>query len=832
MASSRGRKSVVQIGLTAALLTQLGPALAQAAADVKTVTTLVASAAPDHAALDAPLAAPQEKPQEVAQEVVQLVAQQEVAQQEVAQQVAQETPAAVAVEVPVDTLALADPVPESVPEAPLKAQREFLLERPDAQEQPIFAAADRMEGATERSTAMHGNVEIRQGSESLKADDVLYRQDRNEVLATGNVHLYRNGDRFDGPELLLKMDTGEGYFLAPHYKLFSNNGQGQAQRIDFLGQNRMKMTDALYSTCPPEQKDWHVTATRLETDQETQEGVAHNAVLYFKSVPILWAPRFSFPLNDQRKSGFLSPSFGATTKGGAEVTTPYYWNIAPNHDMTLYPRFISRRGMRLGTEFRYLDTRYSGQVKYEFLPNDRLAHRDRSTYAIKHNGVLPGNVTLTLDLNHASDDQYFRDFSHTIADSSQLFLPNTVQLAYGASWWNATLRSTRYQTLQDPLAPVTEPYNRSPQLTWVAGKQDIYGFDLGANTDYTRFSHSTLVQGDRFVAAPSVSLPWLTPGFYIKPKVTWHYTHYDLSNVAPGAQTSFTRTVPIFSLDTGMVLEREVQWFGATAQQTLEPRLFYLKVPYRDQDALPNFDSGLSDFNFAQIFSENIYAGSDRIADAHQVTAALISRVLDGETGTQMVRVAAGQRFSFEDPRVFLPGQSQTTTRRSDFLLAATGQIGPALLLDTGLQYNPAEREVQKSSVSLRYQPGKQKVVSATYRYTKGLLEQFDISGQWPLNREWSAVARFNYSMRESRLIESVIGLERDSCCWILRLAVQRFAVGAQNVNTAFFIQLEFKGMGGVGNNPKEMLLRNVPGYTPLDGRTPPRPRPLTEDDE
>ncbi len=820
MASSRGRKSVVQIGLTAALLTQLGSALAQAASDVTLVTTLAASAAPDNAVLDTPLAEPQ-----VAQATQEVV-------QEVVQDAVQEGPAASAAEAPVAKLALADPVLESVPEAPLKAQREFLPERPDQQQQPIFAVADHMEGATERSTAMHGNVEIRQGSESLKADDVFYRQDRNEVLATGNVHLYRNGDRFDGPELLLKMDTGEGYFLAPRYKLFSNNGQGQAQRIDFLGQNRMKMTDALYSTCPPEQKDWHITATSLETDQDTQEGVAHNAVLYFKRVPIMWAPRFSFPLNDERKSGFLSPSFGATTKGGAEVTTPYYWNIAPDHDMTLYPRFISRRGLQLGTEFRYLDPLYNGQVKYEFLPNDRLANRDRSTYAIKHNGILPGNVALTLDLNHASDDQYFRDFSHTIADSSQLFLPNTVQLAYGASWWSATLRSTRYQTLQDPLAPITGPYNRSPQLSWVANKQDVLGFDLAANTDYTHFSHRSLVQGDRFVAAPSVSLPWLTPGFYIKPKVTWHYTHYSLSNVAPGAQSSFTRTVPIFSLDSGMVFEREIDWLGARAQQTLEPRLFYLKVPYRDQDTLPNFDSGLSDFNFAQIFSENVYAGSDRIADAHQVTAALISRVLDGETGTQMVRVAAGQRFSFEDPRVFLPGQSQTTTRRSDFLLAATGQMGPALLLDTGLQYNPGAHQVQKFSAGLRYQPGTRKVVNFTYRYVRDLLGQFDISGQWPLSGEWSAVARYNYSMRESRLIESLIGLERDSCCWILRLAVQRFAVGAQNVNTAFFIQLEFKGMGGVGNSPKEMLLRNVPGYTPLDGRTPSRPRPLTEDDE
>ncbi|TAK92469.1 MAG: LPS-assembly protein LptD [Burkholderiaceae bacterium] len=786
MASVRGRQSAIQIGLAAALLAQLGPALAQAASEA---TAITAVASTDAASVESgPVSVAPAQPQETAN--------------------------------------------EESPELSLRIQQEFLPQHSDTQQPPIFASADRMEGATERSTHMFGHVVMRQGQQSLKADDVLYQQESNEALAKGDVRLYRNGDRYEGPELKLQIDTGAGYFLAPRYRFFSNNGQGQAQRIDFIDTNRMKMTDALYSTCPPEQKDWYLKAGSIETDKENHEGVARNTVLYFKDMPVLWTPVFTFPLDDARKSGFLSPSFGATTKGGAEFTLPYYWNIAPNHDMTLYPKFISRRGAQLGAEVRYLDPRYSGQVRFEYLPNDSLANRDRSTYSIKHNGVLPGNVALLLDLNRASDDQYFRDFSHTISDSSQLFLPNTVQLAYGASWWNATVRSTRYQTLQDPLAPVVEPYNRAPQFTWNAAKQDVHGFDLAATTDYTRFTHSSLVEGDRFVAMPSLSLPWLTPGFYVKPKITWHYTHYNLSQEASGTQSNFTRTVPIYSLDAGMVFERDIRWFDAQAQQTLEPRLFYLKVPYRNQDALPNFDSGVADFNFAQIFSENAFSGYDRVGDANQLTAAVISRVLDAQTGSQIARVALAQRFSYEPPQVFLPGQSQTATRRSDFLLAATGQISPALLLDTGLQYNPSQRRAQKSSIGLRYQPAKRKVINATYRYTRDLLEQFDVSGQWPLSRTWSGVARFNYSMRESRLIESAVGLEHDSCCWILRLAAQRFAVGTQNVNTAFFVQLEFKGMGGLGTSPKEMLLRNVPGYTPLDAHLPARTRPLTEDDE
>lgn len=727
-------------------------------------------------------------------------------------------------------------VVELAPDLKLKIQADFVpaLSSGEQKDVPTFVTADTMEGKTEREVILRGKVELRRGSEVLKADQVIYQQAEDEALATGHVTIYRSGDRFTGSELKLKLDTSQGYFLEPTYALYQTRGRGNAKRLDFINRDQMRMTDLLYTTCPPEDQDWYLRAEGLELDQQKQEGVASDAVLYFKETPILWVPKLSFPLDDKRQSGFLPPVFGGSTKGGAETTLPFYWNIAPNHDMTLYPKLVTRRGTQLGTELRYLEPQFNGTVKFEYMPNDRLAERPRSAYSAIQTGVWPtsnGNSwSANWNLNHASDNEYYRDFSSTITGASQIYLPQDVQVNYNASWWNAGVRTTRYQTLQDPKASVIEPYQRLPQLSWRAAKQDLAGFDVGANAEFTRFSHAQQIDGDRFVMAPSVSFPWQTPGYYITPKMTLHYTHYALGQQAPGAPTSAARSVPIFSLDAGMVFERDLQWFGRDTQQTVEPRLYYLRVPYRNQDSLPNFDTAVSDFNFAQIFSDNTFSGPDRIADANQVTLAMTTRLLDAESGDQLVRAAVAQRISFEDVRVYLPGQNLNTTRRSDFLAAASGQLSPKLLLDTALQYNPAQGQIQKSSAGFRYQPELRKVVSSTYRYTRDLMDQVDLAGQWPLTKNWYGVGRINYSRQEKRLIETVAGLEYENCCWSLRMAVQRFAVATGNVNTTFFLQLQLKGLGGLGPNPTDMLKRSVPGYMPMDKRYPDRPLPPVGD--
>lgn len=697
-------------------------------------------------------------------------------------------------------------------------------------EVPTFVTADRVEGKTEREILLRGSVELRRGGEVLKADQMDYQQAENLALAQGNVSLYRLGDRFAGPELKLKLDTSQGYFLEPTYEFYRTHGRGNAKRLDFLNHDQMRLTDLLYTTCPPDGRDWHLRAEALDLDQQKQEGVAKNAVLYFKDTPFLWVPSLSFPLDERRKSGFLPPIFGGSTKGGGETTLPFYWNIAPNHDLTLYPKVITRRGVQLGSEFRYLEPEFNGTLKFEYMPDDRLTGRPRSAYTAIQTGTWPtsnGNSwTANWNLNHVSDNEYYRDFSSTITGASQIYLPRDVQINYNTSWWNAGVRVTEYQTLQDPNAPVVEPYQRLPQLTWRATKQDVAGFDLGANAEFTRFAHRQLVDGDRLVLAPSVSFPWQTPGYFIIPKMTLHYTHYALAQQAAGAPATYTRTVPIYSLDAGLVFERDAQWFGQNLQQTVEPRIFYLRVPYRNQDALPNFDTAASDFNFAQIFSENTFSGSDRIADANQLTLALTTRLLEAESGDQLVRAAIAQRISFDDAQVYLPGQNTVTSRRSDFLAALSGQLTPKLLLDTALQYNPAHNQIQKSSAGIRYQPETRKVISSTYRYTRDLLDQIDLAAQWPVVKNWYGVGRVNYSLQERRLIETMAGLEYESCCWSLRFAVQRFAVATNNVNTTFFLQFQFKGLGGLGSNPTDMLKRSVPGYVPLDKGYPERPLP------
>jgi LPS-assembly protein len=437
---------------------------------------------------------------------------------------------------------------------------------------------------------------------------------------------------------------------------------------------------------------------------------------------------------------------------------------------------------------------------------------------------MPG-LTGYLNASRVSDETYFTDLSNRISATSQTFLPRDGYLLYSAQWYTLYARALSYQTLQDPLNPVVTPYSRLPQLTFNTRRYDAGGFDFNLNAEFNRFSHPTLVTGSRIQVNPSISYPLLAPGGYVIPKVSWSGTSYTLQNNAAGSPDSFTRNLPVLSVDSGLSFERPIAYFGQNYTQTLEPRLFYLRVPVREQSGIPVFDTGLADFNFAQIFSENIYSGADRIADANQVTTAVTTRLLSQKDGRERLRFTLGQRFYFTEQRVTLPGEVGRSNRSSDLLASFSGEVLPKVNYDTTLQYSPNKKEIQRISHGVRYMPEPGKTLSAAYRYQRDFIEQIDFAAQWNFGGGWYGVGRYNYSLRDGRVVETLGGVEYDGGCWVGRVVLQRFATASQRASTGIFFQIELNGLSRLGSNPLETLRRNIPGYTKLNENQEPQPR-------
>lgn len=681
----------------------------------------------------------------------------------------------------------------------------------DEKELPATISAERMTGRPDREVILERDVEIIRGPTTINADRATYRIVEDEVEASGNIRMRRFGDTYTGDELKLKIEATEGYVLRPTYHLELNNAQGSADRIDFEGEDRATVHEGSYSTCEGPDPDWYLKSSKLNLDAARDEGIAHKTLVYFKGVPILAAPAMSFPLSDARKTGVLPPTIGTTNRGGLEVTVPYYLNIAPNRDLTLYPKIYARRGLQFGADARYLGETYNGQTKIEALPGDQLTKTDRYAISSTHVQVLSPGLVYSWNINSASDDDYPRDFSRTITTASQRLMLRDMALNYGDRFWNANARVSNYQVLQDPVAPIARPYDRLPQLTFHAGRQDVNGFDWDVDSELTRFWHPELLRGDRFLVNPRIAYPIIRPGYFISPKLSLHATKYSLDNRAPGTTSSLDRSLPTFSVDSGLIFERDAPFFGNMMTQTLEPRLFYVYTPYRDQTAFPNFDTAEADLSFAQLFSENRFIGNDRISDANQLTAALISRYIE-PTGAERMRFALGQRFYFTDQRVTLGGARNES--RSDLLLSAYGQLTGAFSVEGNVQYSQTLHSMSRARYGLRWQPAPKSVLNLQYRLDRvNNLKQVDVSGQWPFASRWYGLARVNYSLPDSKIAEALLGLEYKADCWVFRMVGQRTPTAAGEVTSALFFQLELNGLTRLGSNPLDAIRANIPGY-------------------
>ena len=707
----------------------------------------------------------------------------------------------------------------STPTAPadalvLKTEPRLAPDRSAGESTPAFVQGLKISGEIGKSTVVEGDAELRKHGTSIKADRIEYRPVEDRMQAAGAVRVYRNGDLFSGTELDLSLDAQTGFFLKSDYLLANDRARGTAGKMNFLGKDNYQADDAVYTTCGPGNDDWYLQVKELKLDYGRDVGEAEGAQLYFKGLNILSAPGMSFALNSKRKSGFLTPSFGSTIQSGQEVSIPYYWNIAPNRDLTITPRFMTKRGLQTNLASRFIGDDYQGEARFEWLPEDKLTRTNRSGFSLLHRHNLGGGWSGNLNINKVSDDTYFTDLSSRITQTSQRTLAREGTLNYTSTYYGLSGRVQMFQTLQDVLTPITAPYHRVPQIALNARRFDVAGLDLNLSGDFTRFTHPTQVMGNRVVVNPSISYPWLSPGGYVTPKLSLHMTKYVLQQNGANTPDSLVRTVPQFSLDTGLVFEREASYFGQSYTQTLEPRAYYLRVPGRDQSRFPVFDTGIPDLNFAQIFTDNFYSGVDRIADANQVTVGFTSRLIGADKANERMRFALAQRFYFTDQKVTLPGEPTRTDHRSDLLAAMSGEVAPKLIVDTALQYNPNNQLASRASVGARWSPEPGRTISAAYRYRRDVLEQVDFASQWRFGGNWYAVGRYNYSMRDASLVEALAGVEYDGGCWVGRFVMQRFATATQRATTAIFFQLELNGLSRLGSNPLDQLRRNIPGYT------------------
>ncbi|MCV2362236.1 LPS assembly protein LptD [Paucibacter sp. DJ1R-11] len=710
----------------------------------------------------------------------------------------------------------------------------------------------------DQESLAEGDAELRYGELLLRAQRLGYQQVDDLARATGGVEISRAGSVFRGPELNLYVNRFEGEFLSPSYFFSQTGGSGKATRLRFIDAKHMVAEGGTYSSCPVDEKQpqpaWEISAQSLSMDFDANEGVATGAVLRFYGVPILPAPTLSFPLAGQRKSGWLPPNIRLDKRSGVEFGLPYYWNLAPQRDATLTPFLMTRRGPGLDSEFRYLEPQHAGELNLALLPSDRVARRTRWALNVLQDGELGMDWRYHVRAERVSDDDYWKDLPERVKSQAQRLLMADLQLDRRREWaWgegHAYVRLQRWQTLQgqDALARFDSPYQRSPQiglrLNTSADDSVLDGFrpwgrkarlEGSIELEYNRFdlpesapASQLRAGGQRTHMLAHLSAPLGGAAWWLIPRFEVNAAHYVLDQAGADGLRSKGRTVPTFSLDHGWIFERDTRLFGRALTQTLEPRLLYVNTPYRAQENLPRFDSAAKDFNFDSIYTANQFSGIDRVSDAHQLTAGATSRWVNANDGDEVLRLGLVQRFQFRDQRI-TADNVPVKQRFSDLLLLGAAHLDTRWWLDGALQFNSDSGRSERAVLRARYSPGTFQTVSVAYRLARQQSEQVELAWQWPLfgksarggggsscSGAWYSAGRVQYSLRDRRLTDSVLGFEYDAGCWVLRVGAERLSTGRAETNTRLMLQMELVGLSQLGSNALKVLRDNIPGYRQL----------------
>ncbi|MGV0958903.1 MAG: LPS-assembly protein LptD [Limnohabitans sp.] len=725
----------------------------------------------------------------------------------------------------------------------------------------IFVGGEQVTARPDMDLVIDGQATVRRPGLAIKAERIEYDQSRDIVNATGHVRVSRDGSMFEGPSVKLQVDSFQGSFEQPTFELYRAGGYGDASRVEFIDDKRSTIHQARYTTCrrtpgPEWLPEWLLKAAKMNIDEEESSVQAEDVQLRFHDVPVMGVSSVSFALTDERKSGFLPPLIGVDSVNGLTMSAPYYLDIAPNRDATITPYLMSKRGASVDSEFRYLEQDYKGQARLNLMPSDSLRQQSRWGLSTQHTGSLDtgldavGRVGVGLTLNRVSDDNYWRDFPRSGLALTQRLLPSTGVVSWSQGDFNMMAQVQRWQTLQVDTGAITPPYDRAPQITMRYGQWNAQGLDWSLVGDTTRFeadysripsvSTATLASlrnGERSYVQAQVSRPWIRPWGFITPKLQLHATRYQLDTALDNGASTLNRVLPTVSLDSGLVFERETNWFGKDLLQTLEPRAFYARTPYRDQSLLPVYDSGVADFNLSTIYSENPYVGQDRLVDNNSLTLGVTSRLFDSSSGAELLKLGVAQRIRFDNQLVVLPGQSTVSSGLSDLLLGAGVRWSERWSFDSAVQINTQTNSVVRTTVQSRYNPTPYRVFNTAYRLNKGVSEQVDIGWQWPINdlwgggdREaesawsrtrgqglgpdrWYSVGRMNFSLSEKRLVDTIIGFEYDAGCWLGRVVMERLQSTLSTSSTRLLFQMEFVGLARVGSSPLQSLRNNITNY-------------------
>ncbi|HEU4617657.1 MAG TPA: LPS assembly protein LptD [Gammaproteobacteria bacterium] len=732
---------------------------------------------------------------------------------------------------PSDPLALAGPLSLSGP-LPLLAQNDGESSAPeqaaaaDAQQSSVELpsgveiSAGHLEGGTRSGFVLSNGVQITRGDQSLAGQRAIYDSQSQHGQVEGrvtyedaNVMVFGEDADFDTENR--RVSFGEAGFEIP-----ARPARGSAQQVTIGGDKTMSLSSVHFTTCPVDSPTWELQASSLLLDVDRGFGTARGVKLEFKGVPIFYAPFFTFPISDERKSGFLTPSFGQRDRTGLDISVPYYLNLKPNIDLTIEPHYLSKRGLKLDNELRYLLPRTVGEFSMSYLPNDDVTSLTRWYVDLQHRTAFAEGWDVQAGIEQVSDDAYFEDLGSSLSVTSQLYLDRYIDVTYSAPYWSVRSRLQNYQTIDATIAPEDRPYERLPQVLfqgrWYRG---LLGLD--SSSELVNFERDVGETGWRLDSTEELSLRFARAGLYLTPAVALRQTNYWLGNTPVGSDDSLSRTVPVTSLDAGLRLER-VGRGSRGWLQTLEPRVLYVRVPFVDQSNLPVFDTIVPDFNLVQLFRKYQYVGPDRISDTDQVSVGFTGRLIDEETGEQKLAATLGQTRYLTSQNVTLPGAEPLTANASDYVAEVSVNVLRTWSLDLGLQWNSDTNRAARTETRFEYRPAPDRLFGFGYRYRRGVLQQGDVSLVWPATDRWRVIGRYSYSFFENEPLERFLGWEYDSCCWRFRV-VGRSYVGHRTGETdnGISVQFELKGFSQRATAPEELLDRGILGYRGLSEEEP-----------
>ncbi|HHQ4506929.1 LPS assembly protein LptD [Aeromonas hydrophila] len=731
----------------------------------------------------------------------------------------------------------------------------------DANAQPVEVDADRLEAKQGGTAVYQGDVKVRQGVRKFDSDYAELDQKSRDVIAIGNIY-YNDGQITVTSDKTLKsnLDTKNSELEEGKYQVHGSPVRGSADRVTMTNNNQnITLEGAQYTTCPPGQEVWTLKAGSIDIDQTEVFGEAWNASLWLYDYPVFYFPYINFPIKDERKTGLLYPGYTQSSKNGMDITQPFYWNIAPNYDATITSRFMDRRGLMEQMQFRYMpDPAHVGSLYFENLANDKQydetpslnqAMSDGHRYLLNanHTSLFADNaMRVSLDYTKVRDRDYnyFNDFSPKVGTQVENQLQQSLMAGYFQPNWNINTEVRTYQIL---LASAQQPHELMPRIDHNYYQQGSW-YDLAWNTEITKFGYNNAqaiaqnqggaYTGTRVYTAPTLTMPLINEaGYYLDSQYKLMYTRYDQEVPDNMSQTFvknftaeggngvtldegiITRTLPSFRLKGGMTFERNQNWFGGDANQTLEPEFQYLYVPYKNQDNIGVYDSTGMRQDYYSLFSDRRYAGLDRISDSNRVSIGLTSRVYD-EAGDERIRLAVAQAFDFVAPRVKLyPSETLTTNTRSPLSFEGDAKINEQWFAHAGAQYDVDQSRLSSANSAIEYR--REKLISQlNHRFVRDANYDLENKGQvtdlnqigllltTPLNDQWHLYGGYYQELNQSVKSDRKVGLKYDSCCWSINFNLE-WVNTPDNVTMrptserSLGIQFEMKGLGSVGTGSK-----------------------------